>query len=77
MASGLTRVTPLSFELAMLGSYWITNMAGFLLMYIGGKKFTREQKWRTRDAFVFIGLSTLYTAAVYLLAHYHIVSPLF
>jgi hypothetical protein len=77
MASGLTRVAPLSFELAMLGSYWLTNLAGFFLMYIGGKSFTREQKWRARDTMVFMGLSTLYTAAIYLLAHYHIVSPLF
>jgi len=77
IASVLMRFLPISFEVAMLGSYWLTNLAGFLLMYIGGKNITRGQRWRTRDTVIFIFLSTGYTALIYLLAHFHIVKPIF
>lgn len=77
MASVMTRLAPLPFEAAMLIAYWITNLTGFLLMYVGGKGFSRNQRWQRRDTVIFILLSTAYTAAVYLLAHWQIVRPIF
>jgi hypothetical protein len=77
MASIMTRAVPLSFEAAMLIAYWLTNLAGFLLMYIGGKGFSQNRGWQKRDAVIFVLLSIGYTGAIYLLAHWHIVRPLF
>lgn len=77
MASGMTRVAPLSFEAAMLIAYWLTNLAGFFLMYLGGKKLYPDRPWKSRDTLIFIALSLVYTLAIYLLSHYHVVKPLF
>ena len=76
-ASAVTRVVAVSFEAAILLGYWLTNLAGFFLMHLGGKGFLRDRRWNVRDTFIFVGLSALYTIAIYLLAHYHIVKPLF
>jgi len=77
IASGLTRLMPISFEAAILLAYWLTNLAGFLLMYLGGKGFSQGRRWNSRDTLIFVGLSTAYTAGIYLLAHFGIVKPLF
>jgi hypothetical protein len=77
MASAMTRVAPLSFDAAMLIAYWLTNLAGFFLMYLGGKKLSPDRPWKLRDTIIFIALSLVYTLAIYLLTHYHVVKPMF
>lgn len=77
LASAFTRVVPLAFDTMILGCYWLTNLAGFLLMYAGGKKFSRRSEWRRRDTVIFLVLSTIYTVAIYFLAHWRIVRPMF
>jgi hypothetical protein len=77
IASAVTRLLPGSFEAAILVAYWLTNLAGFLLMYLGGKKFSQDRRWHRRNTLLFIGLSTAYAVGIYLLAHFGVVKPLF
>jgi hypothetical protein len=66
-----------AFEPGMIVGYWLTNVAGFVLMHKGGQKMIQGESapysWRIllRD----VGISLIYTALIVVLIHFKIIQP--
>ena len=54
---------------AMILGYWITNLAGFLMMHYGALEVLNKADLakRRRDLIINIAISVVYTAAIFLL----------
>ena len=67
-----------AFEIAWVAGYWLTNVAGFVLMHKGAKRMfstgTSESKYSRRDLFRDIAVSLLYTALIVVLIKLKIMS---
>jgi hypothetical protein len=67
-----------AFESALVFGYWLTNVAGFVLMHKGAQKMLSEEdkkySWRAlaRD----IGISLLYTAIIVALVKVGVLKPI-
>jgi len=67
-----------AFESALVLGYWLTNVAGFVLMHKGAQKMLSEEEkkysWRAlaRD----IGISLLYTAVIVVLVKAGVLKPI-
>ena len=67
-----------AFESALVLGYWLTNVAGFVLMHKGAQKLLSEEEkkysWRAlaRD----VGISLLYTALIVVLVKAGVLKPI-
>ncbi|MFH1046149.1 MAG: hypothetical protein V1727_04205 [Candidatus Omnitrophota bacterium] len=62
MASVIFHYTHLPFRWLVLGSYWLTNIVGLLLMYFGGKHLILESKKRIHSILWMILFLAVYSA---------------
>lgn len=64
---------------AFVIAYWITNIAGLILMHKGIEKVARkggmERKYSRRDFFKDLALSLIYTALIVALVKLHVLQP--
>jgi hypothetical protein len=73
-ASILALFYPEIFPYFMIFFYWLTNFAGILLMYVGGKKLLKYKK--TNWKFIFL-VSLAYTLIIIVLILFDIIKPIF
>lgn len=66
---------PGSFEIGMIGGYWLSNLAGILFMLWGGSRLLGKQPPQKREIWISIAVSLLYTLGLYLLIRWGIVKP--
>lgn len=67
---------PGSFEIGMIGGYWLSNLAGILFMLWGGSRLLGKQPPQKRELWISVAISLLYTAGLYLLMRWGLVKPL-
>lgn len=67
-----------AFEASCIFGYWMTNVAGMVLMHKGAQKMLRKEdrKYSWRDSVRDIGISLLYTALIVLLLKFGILKPI-
>lgn len=67
-----------AFEASCIFGYWMTNVAGMVLMHKGAQKMLRreDRKYTWRDSVRDIGISLLYTALIVLLLKLGILKPI-
>jgi hypothetical protein len=69
-----------AFEVACVAGYWLTNVAGFVLMHKGAKRMLStgapEHKYSRRDLIRDIAVSLLYTALIVVLIKIKIIQPI-
>ena len=70
------KIFPGSFVIAMVISYWATNIAGLLLMYAGGKQATGK-KLSKKDWVVSLAIGGVYTIIMLILIKKGWVRPLY
>lgn len=75
LASLAERLIPIGFSGLFVGFYWLSNLAGFVLLHLGGRglfgSYVAGRKWLT------VLLTTLlYTAGILLLLKEGVVGPL-
>lgn len=57
-------VTHINFSALILGIYWITNAAGIILMYFGGKGIIVDSRHRVRSLVLIIISIAIYSAVM-------------
>lgn len=67
--------SPGSFQMGMIGGYWLSNLAGILFMLWGGGRLLGRQPPQKREIWISIAISFLYTLGLYLLMRWGIVKP--
>jgi len=67
---------PGSFQIGMIGGYWLSNLAGILFMLWGGSRLLGKQPPQKRELWISVAISLLYTAGFYFLMRWGIVKPL-
>ena len=69
-----------AFEIAWVTGYWLTNVAGFVLMQKGAKPMLStgapEPKYSRRDFARDMAVSLLYTALIVVLIKFKIIQPI-
>jgi hypothetical protein len=75
LASMVERLIPASFSVLFVGFYWLSNLAGFALLHLGGKElfgsYFAGRKWLT-----VVVTTLLYTLGILLLLNRGILGPL-
>lgn len=66
-----------AFAAAWVVGYWLTNLAGFVLMHKGAQSLlpNREGKYSRRDFFKDVSISFFYTAVIILLIKFGVLKP--
>jgi hypothetical protein len=64
-----------SFQIGMIGGYWLSNLAGILFTLWGGSRLLGKQPPQKRELWISVAISLLYTAGLYLLMRWGIVKP--
>jgi hypothetical protein len=66
-----------AFEPAVVVGYWLTNIAGFVMMHKGGAKIvsTEEKKYTKKDLLRDVGISLAYTALIVVLIKFKVLQP--
>jgi len=69
-----------AFEVACIIGYWLTNVAGFVLMHKGAKRMLTPgetaPKYSWRDLAKDVAVSLLYTALIVVLIKFRIIQPI-
>ncbi len=66
-----------AFEPALVAGYWLTNVAGFVLMHKGAQQMLREKKaYSRRELFKDAAISLAYTAVILALLRLRVLQPL-
>jgi hypothetical protein len=67
-----------AFEVCVIVGYWLSNVAGFVLMHKGAQKMLSEtdKKYSWRNLLKDIGISLLYTGLIVLLIKAGVLKPL-
>jgi hypothetical protein len=67
-----------AFGVSLVIGYWLTNVAGFILMHKGGQQLLTEKRGRYswRDLGRDVGISLLYTALIVALVKFGILKPI-
>ncbi|MBC7187728.1 MAG: hypothetical protein H5U38_11910 [Calditrichaeota bacterium] len=75
LASMVQRLIPASFSVLFVGFYWLSNLAGFVLLHVGAKElfgsYFSGRKWLT-----VVVTTLLYTLGILLLLNRGILRPL-
>ncbi|MDZ7359480.1 MAG: hypothetical protein ONB46_01960 [candidate division KSB1 bacterium] len=66
---------PGSFQIGMIAAYWLSNLVGILFMLWGGSRLLGKAPPKRRELWLSVGVSFLYTLALYLLMQWGIVRP--
>jgi len=66
-----------AFGLSFVLGYWLTNVAGFVLMHKGAKKIlsSDEKRYARRELMKDIGISLAYTLLIVVLVQYKVIAP--
>lgn len=66
------------FEPAVVVGYWLTNIAGFVMMHKGGAKLvgTEDKKYTKKDLLRDVAISLAYTALIVVLIKLKVLQPL-
>ena len=66
-----------AFSAAVVIGYWLTNVAGFLLMHKGAQQFLskEEQKYSRRELLKDVTISLLYTLLIVALVKFGVLKP--
>jgi hypothetical protein len=65
------------FEVSLIVGYWLTNVAGFVLMHKGTQKmFTDKQGYSRRDFLRDLGISLAYTVLIIALLKFGVLKPI-
>jgi hypothetical protein len=66
-----------AFEAAVVVGYWLTNVAGFVLMHKGGEKIVRKEdrKYSKMDFLRDVGISLAYTLLIVVLIKLKVLQP--
>ncbi|MGZ4974441.1 MAG: hypothetical protein ACXWDN_16905 [Limisphaerales bacterium] len=67
-----------AFEPAVVVGYWLTNVAGFVLMHKGGVKMVSkdDKKYSGRDFLRDVGISLAYTLLIVVLIKWKVLQPI-
>jgi hypothetical protein len=67
-----------AFEWSLILGYWLTNIAGMILMHKGAQKMLTEKdkKYSRRDLLRDLGISILYTLLIVALVKFGILKPI-
>jgi hypothetical protein len=66
-----------AFTPALVVGYWLTNIAGFILMHKGAQKmFSAKNGYTRRDLLRDIGISFLYTGLIVALVKFGVLKPI-
>ena len=76
IANIINKILPGSFMVAMIVSYWATNLIGLLLMYSGGKQAIGKKLSR-KDWIISLGIGIVYTVIILVLINKGWVKPLY
>jgi hypothetical protein len=76
-ANVANRVDSRLFTPAMLGTYWVTNLLGFLLMHIAARGLARPSRLALdrRQTLYWLAIAFVYSIVVALLCHFGILRP--
>lgn len=66
------------FEPSVVVGYWLTNIAGFVMMHKGGAKLvgTVDKKYSKKDLLRDVGISLAYTALIVVLIKLKVLQPI-
>lgn len=76
LANILIRVIRADFLWLVLASYWITNVAGLLLMYVAGKEMVRSRAGVKKQILDLILTSIAYSLLIVALHRFGILKPI-
>jgi hypothetical protein len=67
-----------AFEVAVVVGYWLTNVAGFVLMHKAGEKLIRKEdrKYSKKDILRDVGISLAYTIFIVILVKLKVLQPI-
>jgi hypothetical protein len=67
-----------AFEWSLIIGYWLTNIAGLILMHKGAQKLLtdKDKPYSRRDLFRDLGISLLYTALIVALVKFGVLKPI-
>ena len=67
-----------AFEWSLIIGYWLTNIAGLILMHKGAQKLltNKDKPYSRRDLLRDLGISLLYTALIVALIKFGVLKPL-
>jgi len=67
-----------AFAASLVVGYWLTNVAGFILMHKGAQKMLSEKpgRYAWRDLGRDVGISLLYTALIVVLVKFGVLKPI-
>ncbi len=67
-----------AFDVAVVIGYWLTNIAGLVLMQKGGEKMVRteDRKYSKKDLLRDLGISLAYTAVIVILIKLKVLQPI-
>lgn len=72
-ASALTHFSPKLFHISFVLFYWLTNVLGIFLLYLGGGGLIRDKSSRGKQVITVI----IYSVIILLLSIYGILRPIF
>lgn len=75
-ANVFIRIWPANFLLTVLVFYWLSNMLGILLMYLGGKSILREGRSLRRELVKLLLTMAAYSLILIFLGRSGILKPL-
>jgi hypothetical protein len=66
-----------AFEVSLVVGYWLTNVAGFVLMHKGTQQMLtdKKKKYSMRDLLRDVGVSLLYTGLIVALIKFGVLKP--
>jgi hypothetical protein len=66
-----------AFAVSLVIGYWLTNVAGFVLMHKGAMKIlsATDQRYARRELLKDIGISLVYTLLIVVLVQYKVIAP--
>lgn len=67
-----------AFEVSVVVGYWLTNVAGLVLMHKGAQRMLteKERKYSKRDLLRDVGISLLYTGLIVALIKFGVLKPI-
>ena len=67
-----------AFEWSLIIGYWLTNIAGLILMHKGAQKLLtdKDKPYSRRDLLRDLGISLLYTALIVALVKFGVLKPI-
>lgn len=66
-----------AFEVSLVFGYWLTNVAGLILLHKGAQQMLtdKKKKYSTRDLLRDVGISLLYTVLIVALIKFGVLKP--